>query len=80
MGCSEVNSQVSWTGYEKTRPVEIRCQYTQRVELAQAVGHTSNDLRALKVFVRMKIARAQRKVDAHQEQQEVRSPPHVAGL
>lgn len=40
--------------------------------------HTSYDLGALEVLVRVQVAWRQRKVDAHQNQQEIDSPPHGA--
>lgn len=40
--------------------------------------HTCDDLGALEVLVRVQVARRQREVDAHQNQEEVDSPPHGA--
>ena len=39
-------------------------------------GLTSDDLRALEVLVGVQVARRQGKVDAHEDQEEVDSPPH----
>lgn len=45
---------------------------------AQGAFLTCYDLWALEVFVGVEIARRQGKVDAHADEQEVDSPPHVA--
>jgi hypothetical protein len=41
--------------------------------------HTGDDLRALEVLIGVQVARREGKVDAHQDQQEIDSPPHDVG-
>jgi hypothetical protein len=78
MGFSDVNSHVSWTGYEKTRPICTSVSLVAHIGTHGKHQHTSYDLRALEVLVRVQVAWRQRKVDAHQNQQEIDSPPHGA--
>ena len=55
MGCAAVNSHVSWTGYEKTRPAQELSVKPARY--ARGRVRTSNDFGALEVLVRVQIAR-----------------------
>lgn len=62
-----------------TRRRDLRVVYQLWfVDGAYEGQRTCDDLRALKVLVRMQIARRQRKVDAHENQQEVGPAPHSA--
>lgn len=79
IGFAEVNSQVSCTGYEKTRPGDQFGQFrwfAQWNTRGAIVKLTCYDFWALEVLIRMEIARRQGKVDAREDQQEIDSAPH----
>lgn len=73
MGWEEVHSQVRWLGCGKIMPA--KCKPTSRAS-SHLMPPTCYDLWTLKVFIGMKIAWRQRKIDADQQQQQVAAPPH----
>jgi hypothetical protein len=48
-------------------------------EAKRREGQTSDDLRALKILIRMQVARGQGEVESDEEQQEIYSAPHDDG-
>lgn len=76
MGFVDVNSHVSWTGYEKTRPVSKSINKANASFFSRII-RTSYDFWALEVLIRVQIARREREINAHQQQQEVSAAPHA---
>ena len=60
------------------RDKEISCLSNDKprwYSMLDPLNHTCNDLGTLKILIGMKIAGGERKVDAHQQQEQVDAPP-----